>query len=595
MDERTGNEAAQGRKGASLRFFRKVWYLTKSYWQSEEKGRASLLLGAIVVLTLGVVLMLLQINEWYNSFYSALQNYESEKIFYELLRFCGLAFVYIILAVYAFYLRQVLAIRWRRWLTNAYIDRWMSDKTYYRLQMFGTATDNPDQRISEDVRLFVDYTLQFGIGILKALATFVAFVSVLWRLSGPLTLTLGGWTAHIPGYLVWTALLYAGVGTWLTYKVGNRLVGLNFVQQRFEADFRFSMMRMRENCESVAFYSGEETERSVFKKRFRLLLDNFWSIIKKQKELTWLASGYGQIAIIFPLVVAMPRYLAREITLGGLMQVSSAFGRVQESLSYFVDMYSSIAEWQAVVDRLTGFGAHMEAVAETHGQDLLERIPATNGDVTARGLEIDLPDGSVLVRPVDFTLVAGRPVLIQGVSGSGKSTLLRVLAGLWPYTKGQLAMPGGDAVMFIPQRPYLPLGTLRDAILYPGTKTLDDAALRPYLETCRIAYLWDKLHEEGDWSHILSIGEQQRLAFARALIYAPRWLFLDEASSALDERTEGEVYAALARECPGTTYVSVGHRSTLVKFHQDVIYLDKETQTLRRPSAIPRGREEAGR
>jgi vitamin B12/bleomycin/antimicrobial peptide transport system ATP-binding/permease protein len=590
MDEREQHKAGSSRLKnlrESFQFLQKVWRLTKSYWQSEEKGHAFFLLGAIVALTLGVVFMLLQINEWYNTFYSALQNYESEKIFYELLHFCGLAFLYIILAVYAFYLRQVLAIRWRRWLTNAYIDRWMSDKTYYLLQMFGTATDNPDQRISEDVRLFVEYTLQFGIGILKALATFLAFVFVLWRLSGPLSFSVAGWTVHIPGYMVWTALLYAGVGTWLTYKVGHRLVGLNFVQQRLEADFRFSMMRMRENCESVAFYGGEQTEESVFKKRFGLLLDNFWAIIKKQKDLTWLASGYGQIAIIFPLVVAMPRYLAKEITLGGLMQISSAFGRVQESLSYIVDMYSSIAEWQAVVDRLTSFGEHMASVRTTHGQDQLERVFLVSGDVTARGLEIDLPNGNVLIRPVDFTLPAGRNVLIQGVSGSGKSTLLRVLAGIWPYTKGFLSMPGKEFVLFIPQRPYLPLGTLRDAILYPGTKNLDDEALRPYMERCHIAYLWDKLHEEGDWSHILSIGEQQRLAFTRALIYEPQWLFLDEASSALDEATEAAVYAALVRECPHTTFVSVGHRSTLVKFHQDVLYLEKDTQTLRRLAAVP--------
>ena len=584
MDEQ-GRETAGTRQKpvASLRFFKNVWLLTKSYWQSEEKKRAFLLLGAIIALTLGVVFMLVQINQWYNTFYSALQNYETEKIFHELVRFCWLAFIYIILAVYAFYLRQVLAIRWRRWLTNAYIDRWMEDKTYYRLQMFGTATDNPDQRISEDVRLFVDYTLQFGIGILKALVTFISFVFVLYQLSGPLDFHVGSMPVHIPGYMVWTALLYSGIGTWLTWKVGNKLVGLNFVQQRFEADFRFSMMRMRENCESVAFYNGEEHERGIFKKRFRLLLDNFWSIIRKQKQLIWLNSGYSQIAIIFPLVVAMPRFLAHEITLGGLMQIASAFGRVQESLSYFVDMYTSIAEWQAVVERLTGFGQHMEQVKETHRQDQLVRSVSARDDVEAEGLEIDLPNGTPLIRPADFTLEPGRNVLIKGVSGSGKSTLLRVLAGIWPFTKGRLAMPDSTAVMFIPQRPYLPLGTLKEAILYPGTKDLTDAEVRQYMETCRIGYLAEKLHVEADWGHVLSIGEQQRLAFARALIYQPRWLFLDEASSALDEETEAHVYGMLQQQAPRTTLVSVGHRSTLAKYHTDVLYLDKATQTLRRP------------
>ena len=286
------------------------------------------------------------------------------------------------------FLPAVLIINWRRWLTNRYIDEWLEHKTYYRLQMFGTATDNPDQRISEDVRLFVEYTLRFGIGILKAFTTFASFVVILYNLSGPLQFKLAGMDIHIPGYLVWTALLYSIIGTWLTYKVGNRLVGLNFVQQKYEADFRFAMMRMRENAESVAFYSGEGHEGSVFKKRFTLLLDNFWNIIKKQKQLTWLNSWYSQIAIIFPLVVAMPRYLAKEITLGGLMQISSAFGRVQESLSYFVDMYSSIAEWQAVVERLTGFGLHMQQVKQENAQKDLDRKISASEDIIAREMDV---------------------------------------------------------------------------------------------------------------------------------------------------------------------------------------------------------------
>ncbi len=513
----------------SVRFVKNVWALTKSYWQSEEKKKAYLLLLAIIALTLGVVFMLVQLNQWYNIFYSALQNYEKVKIFSELFHFSWLAFIYIILAVYAFYLQQVLIINWRRWLTNEYIDEWLNHKTYYRLQMFGTATDNPDQRISEDVRMFVEYTLRFGIGILKAFTTFASFVVILYNLSGPLQFKLAGMDIHIPGYLVWTALLYSIIGTWLTYKVGNKLVGLNFVQQKYEADFRFAMMRMRENAESVAFYSGEGHEGGVFKKRFSLLLNNFWSIIKKQKQLTWLNSWYSQIAIIFPLVVAMPRYLAKEITLGGLMQISSAFGRVQESLSYFVDMYSSIAEWQAVVERLTGFGLHMQQVKQENAQQDLQRKP---------------------------------------------------LAGIWPYVKGTLEIPEESKLMFIPQRPYLPLGTLKESLLYPGTESRTDEELKQLMEDCCIGYLYEKLYLEADWSHVLSVGEQQRLAFVRALIYKPVWLFLDEASSALDEETEAKVYTLLMEEAQQTTLVSVGHRSTLNKYHQKVLYLDKETHSL---------------
>ena len=527
----------------SVRFVKNVWALTKSYWQSEEKKKAYLLLLAIIALTLGVVFMLVQLNQWYNIFYSALQNYEKEKIFSELFHFSWLAFIYIILAVYAFYLQQVLIINWRRWLTNEYIDEWLNH-------------------------------------ILKAFTTFASFVVILYNLSGPLQFKLAGMDIHIPGYLVWTALLYSIIGTWLTYKVGNKLVGLNFVQQKYEADFRFAMMRMRENAESVAFYSGEGHEGGVFKKRFSLLLNNFWSIIKKQKQLTWLNSWYSQIAIIFPLVVAMPRYLAKEITLGGLMQISSAFGRVQESLSYFVDMYSSIAEWQAVVERLTGFGLHMQQVKQENAQQDLQRKPGASDAIVATDMDVTLPDESAVLQNVSFTLKPGTNVLIKGVSGSGKSTLLRALAGIWPYVKGTLEIPEESKLMFIPQRPYLPLGTLKESLLYPGTESRTDEELKQLMEDCCIGYLYEKLYLEADWSHVLSVGEQQRLAFVRALIYKPVWLFLDEASSALDEETEAKVYTLLMEEAQQTTLVSVGHRSTLNKYHQKVLYLDKETHSL---------------
>ena len=428
--------------------------------------------------------------------------------------------------------------------------------------------------------MFVEYTLRFGIGILKAFTTFASFVVILYNLSGPLQFKLAGMDIHIPGYLVWTALLYSIIGTWLTYKVGNKLVGLNFVQQKYEADFRFAMMRMRENAESVAFYSGEGHEGGVFKKRFSLLLNNFWSIIKKQKQLTWLNSWYAQIAIIFPLVVAMPRYLAKEITLGGLMQISSAFGRVQESLSYFVDMYSSIAEWQAVVERLTGFGLHMQQVKQENAQQDLQRKPGASDAIVATDMDVTLPDESAVLQNVSFTLKPGTNVLIKGVSGSGKSTLLRALAGIWPYVKGTLEIPEESKLMFIPQRPYLPLGTLKESLLYPGTESRTDEELKQLMEDCCIGYLYEKLYLEADWSHVLSVGEQQRLAFVRALIYKPVWLFLDEASSALDEETEAKVYTLLMEEAQQTTLVSVGHRSTLNKYHQKVLYLDKETHSL---------------
>lgn len=558
-------------------FFRDVWYLTKSYWQSEEKKKAFFLLGCIIALTLGVVYMLVLLNQWNNSFYSALQNYDAKKIFDELIHFSWLAAIYILLAVYSYYLQQTLILNWRRWLTKRFIDIWLQNKTYYNLQMFGKDTDNPDQRISEDVRQFVEMTLSFGIGILKAFCTFASFVVILYNLSGSLSFTFMGKTWTINGYMLWASLLYSVIGTYITHIVGRKLVKINFIQQKYEADFRFSMIRLRESAESVAFYRGEAQEGSVFKQRFKMLLDNFWKLVNKQKQLVFLNSGYSQIAIIFPFVVAMNRYLTKEVTLGGLMQVASAFGRVQDSLSYFVDMYSSIAQWQAVVMRLTCFGHHMHDVYQQAERFHVERFAAADV-VEVDNMQINLPDGKPLLENISFTLHPGHNVLIKGVSGSGKSTLLRAISGIWPFVDGKIFLPERDKLMFIPQKSYLPLGTLRAALNYPGNKPIDDTELIYLMDLCQIGYLKDKLDLEADWSHVLSVGEQQRLAFVRAHIQQPQWLFLDEATSALDEDTEANMYSLLQERLQQTTVVSVGHRSTLNKYHELVLRLNKSTR-----------------
>ena len=564
----------------SRQFFKDVWYLTKSYWQSEEKKKAFWLLTCIIVLTLGIVFMLVQLNTWNNSFYSALQNYDAEKISSELIHFSWLAAIYIILAVYSYYLQQTLILHWRRWLTTRFIDIWLQNKTYYNLQMFGKDTDNPDQRISEDVRQFVEMTLGFAIGILRSLCTFISFVFILYQLSGPLNFSFMGKTWTIHGYMLWASLLYSILGTYITHVVGRKLVKLNFIQQRYEADFRFSMIRLRESAESVAFYRGEAQEGKVFKNRFKLLLYNFWQLVNKQKQLVFLNSGYSQIAIIFPFVVAMNRYLAKEVSLGGLMQVASAFGRVQDSLSYFVDMYSSIAQWQAVVMRLTYFGRHMHEVSQQAEQFHVDRF-ATSEAVSVEQMQVNLPDDTVLLQDINFNLQPGRNVLIKGVSGSGKSTLLRALAGIWPFVIGKINLPKTEELMFIPQKPYIPLGSLREALLYPGKKALSDEELLYLLDLCQIGYLRDKLDLVADWSHVLSVGEQQRLAFVRAHIQKPKWLFLDEATSALDEDTEAAMYALLAERLRQTTLVSIGHRSTLNKYHELMLVIDKQTKSVR--------------
>lgn len=560
-------------------FIKDLWLLTKSYWQSEERNKAFLLLIAIVALTLGIVYMLVLLNQWNNSFYSALQNYETDKLFDELIHFSWLAAIYIILSVYSYVLQQTLILNWRRWMTNRFIDIWLKNRTYYHLQMFGKDTDNPDQRISEDVRLFVEMTLSFAIGILKAFCTFASFAFVLYKLSGSLEFTFMGREWSIDGYMFWAALVYSVIGTWVTHLVGKKLVQLNFVQQRYEADFRFSMIRLRENAENIAFYRGEQQESGVFKERFTLLLDNFWRLVTKHKQLIWLNSGYSQIAIIFPFVVAMNRYLSKEITLGGLMQVANAFGSVQTSLSYFIDVYASLAQWKAVVLRLTYFGRHMHEVSSEADKFHVDRF-VTAEVVSADGLQVNLPDGTPLLKKISFTLEPGQNVLIRGVSGSGKSTLLRAISGIWPFVEGRISLPDTKDLMFIPQRPYLPLGTLRNALLYPGTKMISDEHLLKLMEQCEIGYLSDKLDVVGDWSHVLSIGEQQRLAFVRAHVKQPLWLFLDEATSALDETTEAKMYMQLGSSLPNTTVVSIGHRSTLNKYHQKALNINRDEKSV---------------
>jgi len=559
-------------------FFSHVWILTKSYWKSEEKKSAYVLLTGVVLLTIAIVVMLVLLNQWNNTFYTALQEYNTTVIFNELIHFSWLAALYIIFSVYSFYLLQVLGLRWRKWLTAQYLECWLKGKTYYRLQMFGTTTDNPDQRISEDINLFVTKTIELTVGFIKAICVLTAFIIILYQISGTLEFTLMGVSWHIPGYLVWIAILYAVIGTWLTHRVGYRLMKLNFMQQRYEANFRFSMMRMRENAESVAFYGGEKQECHIFRHRFRMLLDNFWKIIQKKKQLIWLNSGYSQIAIIFPFIVVMPRYLSKAISLGGLMQVANAFGKVQESLSYFVDMYAILAEWKAVVDRLTSFNKHMKEILweEKENEDVEQSF--SDGGLELFHFGIYLPNGVPLLEDVTLRFTAGKNILIRGVSGSGKSTFLRAIAGIWPYVSGKINMLPKEQTMFVPQIPYLPLGTLRQVLLYPGDMEFSDQIVKQWMHICRIAYLSDQLDVEADWNHVLSVGEQQRLAFVRVFLQKPTWIFFDEATSALDEDTEAYLYQLLQKQLPKTTFVSVGHRSTLTLFHSLILTLHKDTR-----------------
>jgi len=552
-------------------FLRAFWRLFKGYWQSEHKWRARGLLALVIVLNFAAVYLLVQINSWYNVFYNALQGYDKASFWPLVGQFTGLAFLYIIIAVYAIYLRQMLQIKWRVWMTDKYLARWMQGQTYYRLQVLKSDTDNPDQRISEDINQFVNLSLQLLVGFLKQLTTLGAFSVVLWQLSGAFTVPIGSHEFVIYGYMFWFSLAYSIIGTGLAHLVGRKLIRLDFDQQRYEADFRFNMMRVRENSESIAFYRGEQPETRGFKERFAKVVQNFWQLMRRTKLLNFYVNGYGQLAIIVPLVLAAPNYFSGAMALGGLMQTVSAFGRVQDALSYFVDSYDTIAQLVAVIHRLTGFTGHMEDVAEV--ENGVAHMESAAQALALEELAVSLPDGRTLLKDCSVTLPQGSRVLVTGASGCGKSTFLRTLAGIWPFGHGQVTLPQGSRVLFLPQRPYLPLGSLRGALTYPQTTAGTDVALKAALSQVGLAALSEQLDRVDDWSRILSLGEQQRLAFARVLLVRPQWLFLDEATSALDEPREQEMYELLRREMPELSIVSVGHRSTLFAQHTQELHL----------------------
>src|SRR5262245_35502504 len=517
-----------------------AWNMIRPYWSSEDRWAAWGLLVVVVALTLAMVHMSVLINQWNNAFYTALQDKNHTAFFQQLIGLSWLIVLIILFAVYQLYLSQMLEIRWRRWLTERYLRAWLIDGAYYRMQFLANETDNPDQRIAEDVHLLISHSLTLFIGGLRALLSLVAFVAILWSLSGTLTVPVKGlFSIMVPGYMVWAAILYAIVGTWLTHSIGHPLVRLNYSKQRCEADFRFGLIRFRENTEGVALYRGEADELRGFRQRFEAVVVNWWDIMRRQKRLTYFTSGYQQAAWIFPSLVAAPRYFRGDLTLGGLIQTIGAFSQVQASLSFFIDSYKVIAEWCAVVERLSGFERALERVhIQAATSDGVRRVDGDE-DLTVNGVDLYLPNGEPLIANVNLSLLRGDTVLLGGASGSGKSTLFRAVAGIWPFGSGEIRGPRDRHVLFLPQKPYLPIGTLREVVSYPmPADGVDDVTLHEALLAVGLSGLAGRLGEAGHWALQLSPGEQQRIAFARALVQKPDWLFLDEATSAVDEATE---------------------------------------------------------
>lgn len=549
---------------------RRIWALATPFFSSRHKWQARALLAAIVLLNLAAVYLLVLINDWNRTFYDALERRDQPVFWEQVLRFTYLAFGYIVVAVYKFYLTQLLELRWRAWMTGHYLQRWLSAHTFYRMELARfsgsrAAPDNPDQRIQEDLNLFTSYTISLSMGLLNALVTLVSFVGILWTLSGGFMFQLGGDRYELHGFMVWAALAYCVVGSVLTHYIGRPQIPLNFQQQRLEADFRHHMVRVREYSEAIALDRGEQVERRQLDTRFSAVLANYLRLIRAQKNLIWFTNFFAQAATIFPLLVAAPRFFAGAIQLGELMQIASAFGRVQDSLAWFVDNYSLLAAWRATTDRLTSFE---ESVA-TQQRGKQPQVVREGGELAAQGLDVALPGGALLLSALSLRVRPGESVLLQGPSGSGKSTLLRCFAGIWPFARGRVQAPA-DA-MCVPQNPYFPDGRLRDALAYPEpAERYGDAALREALETALLPQLAARLDDRDAWSQKLSGGERQRLALARVFLKQPAWVLADEATSALDEAAERTLYERLSQlvRRRGGALVSVGHRTGLQAFHQ---------------------------
>ena len=546
-----------------------VWRLSTPYFRSEDRWPGRLLLGGVIAVELTMVALQVILNQWYNRFYNTLQDHDWNGFVSAVVFFCGLAAVYTVVAVYQTYLNQWLQIRWRRWMTQTYLRQWLNSANHYRMQLLGDAADNPDQRIADDLRMFVEYALTIGTGLLNSIVSFGSFVVILWILSDQAPLVLFGAPFEIPGYLVWAALIYAIAGTVITHLIGWPLVPLNFQQQRYEADFRFNLVRTRENAEQIAALGGEAAERERHTSRFGLVVDNWLAVMQRQKKLLFFTQSFSQAAVIFPYIMVSPAYFAGVMQLGGLMQTASAFKSVNEALSYFITSYRNIAEWRAIIERLSGFEDAIEAgraVALT--PPTVEVVQRAGAPFAADRLDVRLPAGEPIVAADHVVFPAGERVLLTGPSGSGKSTLFRAIAGIWPFGSGRVTVPADAKVMLLPQRPYFPVAPLAVAVSFPARAgTFNNARVAEAIIAVGLPQLSERLDEEAHWSRTLSLGEQQRLAIARALLHAPDYLFLDEATASLDEPAEATLYRLLHDRLRGTTIVSIGHRSTLRAFH----------------------------
>jgi vitamin B12/bleomycin/antimicrobial peptide transport system ATP-binding/permease protein len=557
---------AMRRKRRALLFLGEVWALAKPYWQSEERRAAQGLFALLLIIKFIVIWVCIQQNHWYASFYGSIETRDFDGFLKQVGLFGLIACGFVSLSVYAHWLAESLKLRWRDWLVRRTTAEWLTNRTYYRLRLDGESAANPDQRIVEDLGLFAGYTINLVVGFLDVSVSLIAFTSILWGLSG--TISIAG--VSVAGSMVFAVFGYTFLASWLTHLIGHPLARLHSANRNLESDFRYGLIRLRENAETVAFYGGEVREAALLDARWGKVAANFWGILRRERSISWLTQSHGQFSIVLPFLLSAPRYFSGEIAFAQVMQVAAACGAVQVCLNFFIASYGQIAQWRATTERLTRFRAQLDDASAAAPSEVAF---GREGDALAvRGLSLSLPTCRVLVSDFDLAVGPGEAVLVKGPSGAGKSTLLRALAGIWPHARGHVVLPEGET-FFVPQKPYLPLGTLREAAFYPALPSGGDQEIRQVLEAVRLGHLCERLDEVDQWSHRLSGGEQQRLGFARVLLARPRTIVLDEATSALDEETERQLYQLLRDAAWRPAIVSIGHRSTLERFHDRVMEL----------------------
>ena len=544
---------------------KQFWMFAGGYLSPKRSIKPLLFFVLIVTLTLFSVRLSLVHSTWYNNMYTALQEFNQTVFWEQMILFCFIAGFSVAAALISYYLNQRFSINWIEWLNTELLEKWMDKRAYYKSQYIGNNLDNPDQRIQQDIQSYVKTTLSLSTGVIDAVTSMISYTILLWGLAGPMTL-LGIEIPHAMVYLVFAYVIFT---TLIAFWLGKPLIRLNFANEKLNANYRYSLIRVKEYAESIAFYAGEKVEKSRLYKQFRAVIDNMWDIVFRALKFSGFNLVVSQISVVFPLLIQVGRYFEKQIKLGDLMQTLQVFGKLHSNLSFFRNTYDSFAEYKATLDRLTGFHYSVEAAQKQSKTDITDHPT----DVIFQHLSVKSPMGKILIKDLNLTLTQGNSLLIQGQSGVGKTTLLRTIAGLWSYAEGKIFCPQHNT-LFLSQRPYLPQGNLLTALYYPdATENVDLAKITRVLEQVQLAHLQDRLEQEQDWSRILSLGEQQRLAFARLLLHKPKVAFLDEASASLDEGMEHAMYRLIREELPNTTIISVGHRSTLVPLHQQQLEL----------------------